>query len=266
MKKTILILTGATLAVRAIAGPELSGTPDELTAHLRSLPGQVTLSAEAEVKVEADRADVTLKLRNTDRSFKNALVQNQQMRADIMGTLEKCGLPADRIQMSRFSTTPTQGYFTSKVKAYEVESRVAIQAASEKEIQAIAALVDEKEGLTLQSLTFSNTQKDKNAAGVLQEALAKVNSLKAIYEKELGIALMARSVSSQPLPSGMDLSVRRAYAGKEVSGISSTQTSPGSRVILHALEQREPDISQLDQVVYRATVTVTFDVVKEGKK
>jgi len=262
----MLMLTGAAMALRAFAGPELSGTPDELTAHLRSLPGQVTLSAEAEVKVEADQAEVILKVRNTDRSFKNALIQNQQMRADIMATLEKCAVPTERIHMSRFSTTPTQGYFTSKVKAYEVESRVTIQATSEKEIQAIAALVDEKDGVTLLSLTFSNSQKDKNVAGVLQQALAKVNSLKAIYEKELGVALVARAVGSQPAPSGLDLVRRRSYAGKDVSGISSALTAPETSVVLHALEQREPDLSQFDQVVYTATVTVTFDVVKEDKK
>lgn len=266
MKRTMLILTGAAMALRAFAGPELSGTPDELTTHLRSLPGQVTLSAEAEVKVEADRAEVILKVRNIDRSFKNALIQNQQMRADIMATLEKCAVPAERIHMSRFSTTPTQGYFTSKVKAYEVESRVTIQATSEKEIQSIAALVDEKDGVTLLSLTFSNSQKDKNTVGVLQQALAKVNSLKSIYEQELGVALVARAVGSQPAPSGLDLARRRSYAGKDVSGISSALTAPETSLVLHALEQREPDLSQFDQVVYTATVTVSFDVVKEDKK
>lgn len=266
MKRTMLILTAATIAVQAIAGPELSGTPDELATHLRSLPGQVTLSAETEVKVEADRAEVVLKVSGSDRSFKAALAQNQQMRAEIVTTLEKAGLPADRIRISRFSTTPTQGYFTSKVKAYEIESRVTVEATSEKEIQAIAAVVDKKDSVTLLSLTFSNTQKDKNTAQVLQQALAKVTNLKQTYEKELGVTLLPRSIGTQPVSSGMELARRRAYTGKEVSGISSALTSPESPMILHALQQREPDISQFDQVVYRATVTVAYDVVKEDKR
>ncbi len=266
MNRTILILTAATIALRTIAGPELSGTPDELTAHLRSLPGQITLSAEAELKVEADRADVILTLHNTDRSFRNALVQNQQMRSDIMAELEKCGLPTDRIHMSRFSTMPMQGYFTSKVKAYEIESRVTIQAISEKEIQAIAVLVDERDKVTLLSLTFSNSQKDTHTAQVLRQALAKVNRLKVIYEKELGITLVARAVGSQP--SEIDMARRRSYAGKEVSGISSLLPPAETTLVLHALAQREPepDLSQFDQVVYTATVTVIFDVMTEVKK
>jgi|LSQX01.1.fsa_nt_gb uncharacterized protein YggE len=266
MKKLMLMLIGATIVLQAIAGPELSGTPDELTAHLGSLPGQITLSGEAKLKVEADRADVILKLRNTDRSFKNALVQNQQMRAEIMANLKTSGLPAERIHMSRFSTTPTQGYFSSKVKAYEVESRVTIHATSEKEVQAIAALIDERDGVSLLSLNFNNDQKDTHTAQVLQQALAKVNRLKALYERELGITLVARAVGPQSGPSGRDLMREHSSARKEVSGISSGWALPEASVVLHALEQRGPELTQFDQVVYTATVTVTFDVMTADKK
>jgi len=266
MKRLLIVLIVTVSALRTIAGPELSGTPEELTAHLRSMPGQVTLTAEAEVKVEADRGDIILKARNSDRSLKDALAQNQQMRSDIMATLEKGGLPADRIHMSRFSTTPTQRFFTSKVKAYEVESSVTIEATSEKEVQAIAAIVDEHDGVTLLSLTFRNTKKEENTAQALHQALAKINRLKETYEKELGVTLVARALGSQPVPSGMDLTRRRAYGQKEVSGLTSVLTNPESTMVLHALEQREPDVSQFDQVVYSATVSVTFDVVTETRK
>jgi len=265
MKTMLIVMLGIATAMYAVAGPELTGTPDELTAHLRSIPGQVTLSADAEAKVEADRAEVILKLQDSDRSFKTALARNQQRRSDIVTTLEKSGIPTGHIHMSRFSTTPTQGYFTSKVKAYEVESSVTIEAVSEKEIQSIAALVDDMERVTLLSLTFSNSQKDKHTAQVLQEALAKVNSLKEVYEKELGITLAARAVGPQPAPDGMDFARCRPYGGKEVSGIASAYSAPDTSVVLHALMQREPDLSQFDQIVYQAKVTVTFDVVKADR-
>ena len=168
--------------------------------------------------------------------------------------------------MSRFSTTPTQGYFSSKVKAYEVESRVTIQATSEKEIQAIAALIDERDGVSLLSLSFNNDQKDTHTAQVLQQALAKVNRLKALYERELGITLVARAVGPQLGPSGRNLMRERSYARKEVSGISSGWALPEASVVLHALEQSGPELTQFDQVVYTATVTVTFYVVTADKK
>ncbi len=54
MKQIIVIgaacITGGLLAA---AEPQVTGTPEELAAHLRSMPGQLTLRGEAEVVVEA---------------------------------------------------------------------------------------------------------------------------------------------------------------------------------------------------------------------
>jgi uncharacterized protein YggE len=183
-KPLMIVLMASAVASAAMAAPELSGTPDELAAHLSTIPRQVTLTDTAELKVEADRAEVVVNVRNADRSFKSALAQNQQMRADIVAALEKSGLPSERIHVSRFSSTPTQGFLTSKVKAYDIDSRVSIEATSEKEIQAVAAVVDATDGVSLLSMTFSNTQKDKQTASVLSQALEKVRGLKEIYEKE----------------------------------------------------------------------------------
>ncbi len=265
--KTLVVIVAASLAAAgAMAGPELSGTPDELVAHLRAIPGQVTLTGEGEAKVEADRAEIVVKVRNSDRSFRTALAQNQQMRAEILAALEKAGIPADCLRMSRFSSTPTQGYFSSKVKSYEIESRVTIEASSEKELQSAAAVVDEKEGVSLQSLTFRNTQSEKHKADALTQALAKVRALKKTYERALGVSLLPRAIGPQPAPASAEFARRRVYAGMEVSGTSSVLTDPELGLVVHALAQREPDISQFDQVLYRAAVSVTFDVVREEKK
>lgn len=266
MKKMLMItMMVGVAALSVLAGPQLSGTPDELTAHLRSIPGQVTLTGDAEVKVEADKAEVAVNVRNSDRLFKNALIQNQQMRTDILAALEKSGIPGQHIHMSKFSSTPTQGRFTSKVKSYEIESRVTVEVASEKELQAVAALVDEKEGVTLLSLTFSNSQKAKHSAEVLDQALAKVRNLQRIYEKELGVTLVPKAVGSQPVIASQNLP-RRGYAGKNMSGLSQVLDSSEMTMAFHALKQMEPDISQFDQVVYTATVTVTFDVFNPERK
>lgn len=246
------VAVASAVACAALAGPELSGTPDELAAHLNSIPGQVTLTGTAELKIEADKAEVVLGVRTSDRSFKAALVKNQQMRADIMALMETNGIPAKRIRMSRFSSTPTQGFFTSKVKSYEVESRVTVEAASEKEVQAVAAIVDEKEGVSLQSLSFSDTRKDDHAAKAVSLALAKVRSQKSIYERSLDVVLIPRAVG--PQPGVFSPVVRRAYAAKDMASVPRCES----------LALQAPDISQFDQLVYNVTVVVTFDV--RGKK
>lgn len=261
-KTTMLVLAGFAMALRAAAQPALSGTPDELAAHLRSLPGQATLAAEAERRVEADRAEVVLGLRSAERSFKTALLRNQRRRAEMLATLEKSGIPAERVRVSRFSTMPVQSRFlSSKVKSYEIESRVTVEAASEKEVQAVAAVVDEADDVSLLSLTFDNTRKEEIAAQVLQQALAKIGKLRQAYENELGVTLVPRSVGAPAMPP-MPTS---ACAGKNVSGLS--LPPPDGKLVLHALAAHGPeqDISQFDQVVYKAAVTVTFDVVPRDR-
>jgi uncharacterized protein YggE len=226
MKALMIAMLGSAAALAVTAAPELSGTPDELTEHLRAIPGQVTLTGTAEKKVEADRAEVVIKVTNSDRSFKKALVRNQEMRADIMTALEKSGIPAERIHMSRFSSTPTQGFFTSKVKSYDIEGRVTVEAASEKEVQAVAAVVDEEDGVSLLSLSFASTRKDQHAASVLNIALARVKDLKELYEKDLGVVLIPRAVGPQPVPRPANLARPGRSAGTEVSGVASLLSDP----------------------------------------
>jgi uncharacterized protein YggE len=255
----VVIALGVAVAVSVVAEPQVTGTPEELAAHLRSMPGQVTLRGEAEVVVEADTAEIAVQVRNSDRLFKKALAENQRLRAEIMTELEKGGIPVERIRMSRFSSTPMQGYFTGKVKSYEIESRVTVEAAGEKEIQAVAALVDENDEVSLRSLTFKHTEKDKHAADALAQALEKVQALKGIYEEKLGVELVPKSVGPQPRSGHV---VRdRPYAEAGLSfGSRYVPSIEEAAVVIHALEQRGPDVSQFDQVVYKANVTVTFEV------
>jgi uncharacterized protein YggE len=204
---------------------------------------------------------VVLKVGNSDRSFRKALEQNRALRADIAAALKTAGIPPDRIRMARFTSTPTQGRFSSKVKSYEVESRVTVDATSEQEVEAVAAIVDDEDGVSLLSLTFRNSDKEKLVTDVLQKALARVNALKAAYETELRVTLVPRTVGTRPMPDSAVAPGGRAYSGKNVLSIGSALNNPELSVVLHALEQVEPDISQFDQVLYRAVVPVTFDVI-----
>ena len=265
MKQTrMLVLMGTMVAFCAMGKADLTGTAEELVAHLREIPGQVTLMAAGELEAEADRADVVIKVRSSDRSFKTALAQNQQTRLEIMATLEKNGIPAERIRLSKFSSTPTQGVFSSKVKSYEIESRVTIEATSEQDIQAVAGVIDEKEGLSVISRTFRDTLKDAHTTQALTKALAKLKDLKGIYEKELGVMLVPRSVG--PKPGSVVIEPPMPRKGfSDASGIASAGEESKSIVTMHALEEKGPDISQFDQVFYRAEISVTYDVIRQDK-
>src|SRR5436190_18889058 len=97
------------IAANAIADPEIKGTPNELTAYLRSIPKTVSVSGESEVRVPAHRAVLTLRVTTENRVLQEALRLNLEIRTKLTDTLKKQGIAAERIQSSKFSSTPKYG-------------------------------------------------------------------------------------------------------------------------------------------------------------
>src|SRR5690242_12996660 len=69
MMKTWLPILILGFAPLVHAEPELKGTPSELGNYLNTIPKTVLVTGEAEVKVPADRALVTLRVRTENHSL-----------------------------------------------------------------------------------------------------------------------------------------------------------------------------------------------------
>lgn len=121
MKKIILLVVLSLCFARAQAEPELKGTPAELSAFLTSVPKTVTVTGEAEMKIPADRALISLNVVTESKSLQDASRENQELRGRILRTLTERGIPAERIKASKFSSTPQYGMFKEKAKSYRVE-------------------------------------------------------------------------------------------------------------------------------------------------
>jgi len=76
MRHAIFISLGLFLVPRLNAEPELKGSPTELALYLAGLPKTVAVTGESEVKVQADRAVVSLKVTTENRSLQDALRLN----------------------------------------------------------------------------------------------------------------------------------------------------------------------------------------------
>ena len=258
------ILLAGMLTVRALAAPELTGTPDQLAAHLSALPGLVTLAAEAELKVEADTAEATVQVSSTDRSFEAGLRRNQDIRSDLIRALVEAGVPADRVSMSRFSSVPAHGFLTGKVKSYRIESNVTVRASSEEEIGTVAGLVDARAEVSFLGLRFTDSQKDRHEKECLEDALARLDTLRATHERQVGVTLVPRSIGPKAVAHGRGLSAGLPVAGEKALGFGSSLLPAEQSVVVHALGQQQPAVSQFDQIVYRAAVSVTYDVLPAG--
>jgi uncharacterized protein YggE len=245
----------------AIAEPELSGTPTELRKHLDSLPGQVTISGLAERTVEADRAVVQLSILSSDRKLRPALEQNNNTRTDMVKKLTGGGIDEARIHTSRFSSTPVHSSWRGKVKEYQIKSTIRVSAESEKELQLVAGLVDTIEGVSLSSLTFEMTKKDEITVALLKEAFQRVQERKELYESSLGVRLRPKQVG---VPAAKDADRRAQWLLQDdwkTMSVAGVMTNPELSVVLHALQQRAPEISQFEELVYKVRIVATFDLL-----
>src|SRR5690349_17454443 len=152
----ILTLLSAILALQltASAEPEIKGTALELAQYLNNVPKIVTVTGEAEVRAPAHRAVLTLRVTTENHSLQEALRRNADVRQKIADVLGKQGISADRIQSSKFSSTPKFGMFSDKAKSYRVENVMRVAVQDEKEFQAATSVVDANSEVQFEGVEF----------------------------------------------------------------------------------------------------------------
>jgi uncharacterized protein YggE len=134
----LLSIVAMSLTVTARAEPELKGTPSELSRYLKDVPMReapriVSITGEAEVRVPAEQAVVTLKVTTENKSLHEALRLNQEARGKVIAYLKSHSMPEERAHASKFSSTPKFGLFGEKAKSYKVENLVRITVAKDSD-------------------------------------------------------------------------------------------------------------------------------------
>jgi uncharacterized protein YggE len=253
----IAVLLFVTTAL--VAEPEIKGTPSELITYLTAVPRTVLLTAEGEVKVPSDRAMISLAVVTEHRSLQEASRANQEIRARLIKTLAGQGIPADRIQASRFSSTPKYGVFAEKAKSYRVENVVKITVLDEKEFQAVAQLVDGNAEVRYERISFDHTDKENLKQRAAAQAIDKVAEKQKLYESKLGVKLTVKSFEEGRSYDASPIPRRPMYAGAE----SKSGLMPMSRGVSFS-PQAEPGDAELPtsfaELVFKAQFTVEFTV------
>ncbi len=257
MWKYITLAAVGIMVCRIHAEPEIKGTPTELAQYLPHLPRLVSLAGESELKVAADRALISLKVVTENKSLQEASRLNQELRAKILKALADKGVPSDRVQPSKFSSTPKYGLFGDKAKSYRVENVVKIKAQDEKEFQAVAALVDGWPEIRYDSVEFEHSDKDGLKKKALILALEKVKEKKGFYEESLGVKLAVRGFSEAGVVAS-PLQLRNAYVNGSYYGAIS------GKAVGSLPAQPEADVenapSSFGELVFIGRVSVDYAV------
>ena len=262
MRKTLFTLTAfLILSKLSAAEPELKGSPTELASYLATLPKMVSVSGESELKVTADRAVVSLRVITEQKSLQETLRANQEARAKLVLWLKERGVPADRIQASKFSSTTKSGVFTDKAKSYRVENVLNVKVQDEKEFQAVAHGVDAIAEVQFNGVTFEQSDKELLRNKALTEAIDNANQRKRVFEEKLNVKLTPKSFAVVSTGSGRTADEeRKRYAELSVPEAKRVTALPGyssARADGAVLEESGPLFGEL---VFTARVTVEYAI------
>ncbi len=281
MKAHFLVsIVAISLTLIARAEPELKGTPSELSQYLqnvpiREAPKSISIAGEAEVRVPADQAVITLKVTTENKSLHEALQLNQEIRGKMIAHLKSNGMAAERVHASKFSSTPRFGLFGEKAKSYKVENLVRITVEDEREFQLTASTVDSFPEVQFVAADFEVKDKEAMRAKAVAQACDNANKRKSMVEEKLGLSLKATGFSSVPVVQTMN-SERRLYpsgsyyGGGSFGGYKGLSRSADQTVTsglrsepTAGMPDASEDASLSGELVYVVSVMIDYKV--EGK-
>lgn len=247
----------------ALAEPEIKGSPSELSAYLAALPGTVQIVGEGEIKTTADRAIVSLRIDNENKSLAEAIKLNHSIRTKLAAFLKEQGVSADRIQPAPFSSTQKQAIFSDKVKSHKVSTLVKVTTHNEQEFHSVTKALDQFAEVAYVRAEFEHSDKEALKAKATAKACDDAERQKRVYEEKLGVKLAAKNiVDANQAPIVM---ASRRYVG--ASG--GTQPSYSGDLLMkptvRALEQREDAEGEtpFGELVFSARVMVEYAIERK---
>jgi uncharacterized protein YggE len=254
MHKLAVIGLVSLMGFRAFAEPEIKGTASELAQFLNGVPKTVVVTGEAEVRVPAHRAVLSLKVTTENKSLQEALRLNLELRSKLTDHLKNLGISPERIQASKFSSTPKFGIFGDKAKSYRVENVMRVSVQDEKEFQSATGVVDKWAEVQFDGVEFEYTDKELQKQNAVAKACDNAGERKKIYEDKFGLKLLpARFDEGQ---------VAQRNAGPANYGVAKGYVSsltPLSSDSVGTVAQES--ISSFGEMVYTAKVAVEYSVL-----
>ncbi len=256
--QTVALLAGLLAQFPASAQPQLSGTPDELRGFLFPRPNTINISGDADLTAYKDVAKVSLLITTEARDLNQAMADNQQLRAEIIEQFIAAGIPADDINNSKFSSSPQYGLFGRNPNAFEVNARLDVSVSSESHLQLVAAAADNDNDVEFESIAFEHSEEDEFERQVRDLALEDVMEQKSYYESTLDLQLQAINFyygGIQQFARAMPMAM-----AEEAVSVDAVRSSAAAGLQASAAAVTP----SFDEVEYRTSVTVVFEIVSDS--
>ncbi|MCH9695511.1 MAG: SIMPL domain-containing protein [Gammaproteobacteria bacterium] len=228
---------------------ELSGTPEELRGYLRSETRTVTISDNASEVAYSDLAKITLIVTTKAKTLASAMKQNNDLRGSVAAQLSKSGISSDDIQSSKYSASPQFGWFGKSPSSFEVVNSLVVTVSGDAAFRQVAEISDQSDTVIFGGVEFEHSKKEEYENKVRDKAVDEVLSDQAYFESKLGLKLQPVSFTF----SDVRTSELNRYSGIEEVVVTASKLDSFGDVSVAAP-------SSFDEVEYRVSVTVTFEV------
>lgn len=232
------------LASHSLWATELKGSPSELSRYLLDQRKIVTISGNAKIRAEADKAIATLTIKTEDDEYSKALAKNRDIAKKIEQRLRQSGLKDKDIKLAKFSSTPGYGWFKDKPSGYKVNNDMKVTVRNGRQMQAVAKIVDGMKPVFLTRTEFEHSKKMQSEQDVLAKALKKITQKKSLYERNLGMKLNVVRVMDQ-----------RAWAQSPAPQLA-RKRSVAQEAKMDSYS--EPAAQGFGELVYHAAVSVEY--------
>lgn len=248
---------GSALATSIVPGQtELKGSPEALREFLHPRENRVSLSAQAEETAYSDIAIVSLVVSTKEKELAQSIEANGTLRDSIRKTMLAAGVSEEKINNSKFSSSPQYGWLGKKPASFEVVNRMAIEISTEAQLKAIAQITDQYEEVSLSGTEFKHSGKDAFMKQVKEKALAKIKDQQKLYEGQLNVQLTPVAFYDQNVGFKATHGAIQLQESTLVAKSSLADEYSRSRSQAPATASRT-----FDEVKYTANITVEFKVV-----
>ncbi|MEM8954373.1 MAG: SIMPL domain-containing protein [Verrucomicrobiota bacterium] len=179
----------------------------------------IVLYATGESEEQASRALVRLRVETKEDKLAAALAKNGEYRTAVVNALVEAGIARSDIKLEKFSSTPSYGKFSGKVKSYTISNTIEVAVTSEEQFVAVAGIVDENESLEYGSrrIDYESISSELDTAAA-REALQRLKRKAAVLGEELGKRLELVQFTEVPVEEDVDGHHARARVPPTTSG------------------------------------------------
>jgi uncharacterized protein YggE len=253
MRKIYFTIVLLLFPISAFSAPELKGSAEELRRYLLDERSIITISGSGEEKVKAETTVVSLIVKTREDKFQTALDKNIKIRKEIKSRLIAGGIPEEKIEIAKYSSTPTYSWLKDKPSSYETSNQIMVTIEKEQQLLLIADIVDTVKEVFFLRTDLKHTKKQEFSTKALEKVLNEVNSKKQLYEKTLGVALSLVRIIDQSINEGVPVNF---YQQSNKSYIS----TPSSMTIAPSEFESGEDSPGFGEIIYRAQTQAEFIV------